>query len=687
MHAQAIENQQQDKIRQKARSTASVFNEVKNHHEMPSIKAYKSNYSNLKRLAIRQTINDQTVYPLFQAKLKIGQTNDTYEQEADRVAEQVVEISKNKVGKVQSKPLVGEITPLIQRQTEKVPPSIGSGVQSLQGGGRPLTESERSFFEPRFGTDFSNVRVHNNRRADFLARSINARAFTFGNNVVFGAGQYSHNTYHGRKLFAHELSHVVQQSVNEQGIQRTPTATEERDWERRNSAGGVEEISDTYIIIYNFAVNSAELKEEHQSALCNFLSRFWRYNTQNHVYINGHTSSSGPERANDALSDNRAGNVFLFMTDPPENFRRLQIDESRVEEVIGHGEQDPWMPDNNQPHLMARNRRVEVRVLRHRTPTEHEDPNRPRCNKKWAFGEFEIEQLRLIPHGRESGFIIEKVEGVLSKNTGDSGSIWQSKEARYVGLGGSYDIYDILVDIISSVLGRVGRLRRAAPAAERALGTFDAVYQIARRLLQELGVELPESPEDWIYERWREPLEQYYTELMGSGDWACKTFCREIQWDNWVTGGNRYDGPNFEFRPVFGRWGIVVFEFEGHALPNLTWTSGVRGWPGGEALVTNNEAIRDYVQRVRDWIERARTILTIIEIIGLEEFVEYIDSADEMLEIIDDALGWLSNPRQTSDWILIGASSLYPPSNVSCTPYGRQVGAYARQVGDDQEDR
>jgi hypothetical protein len=75
-----------------------------------------------------------------------------------------------------------------------------------------LSGPERSFFEPRFGADFSNVRVHNDTQAANVARSVNARAFTYGHNVVFGAGEYSSDTFSGRKLLAHELTHVVQQN-------------------------------------------------------------------------------------------------------------------------------------------------------------------------------------------------------------------------------------------------------------------------------------------------------------------------------------------------------------------------------------------------------------------------------------------------------------------------------------------
>ena len=144
---------------------------------------------------------------------------------------------------LQAKPLVDQITPLVQRQSEEeeekpvqakflqrheeeeehvqakiskessleVSPSFNSGIKSIRGGGQPLPESTRTFFEPRFGADFSGVRLHNNSNANYLARSINARAFTIGKDMVFGKGQYSPETSGGKKLLAHELTHVVQQ--------------------------------------------------------------------------------------------------------------------------------------------------------------------------------------------------------------------------------------------------------------------------------------------------------------------------------------------------------------------------------------------------------------------------------------------------------------------------------------------
>lgn len=85
-------------------------------------------------------------------------------------------------------------------------------IRTLKTRGNPMPESERAFFEPRFGADFSSVRLHNDTHAQHTARSINARAFTLGNDVVFGAGEYAPGSRAGRALLAHELTHVVQQN-------------------------------------------------------------------------------------------------------------------------------------------------------------------------------------------------------------------------------------------------------------------------------------------------------------------------------------------------------------------------------------------------------------------------------------------------------------------------------------------
>lgn len=90
---------------------------------------------------------------------------------------------------------------------------MGASIHALHGGGQPLDLATRAFFEPRFGRDLGQVRVHTGSQAAESARALKARAFTIGQNVVFGAGQHTPNTKEGRRLLAHELTHVVQQSA------------------------------------------------------------------------------------------------------------------------------------------------------------------------------------------------------------------------------------------------------------------------------------------------------------------------------------------------------------------------------------------------------------------------------------------------------------------------------------------
>jgi hypothetical protein len=88
--------------------------------------------------------------------------------------------------------------------------------------GQALPESTRGFFEPRFGQDFSAVRVHHDEEAARSAQSIAARAYTTGRDIVFNQGQYAPDTLSGKQLLAHELTHVIQQEEDGQMIQRWP---------------------------------------------------------------------------------------------------------------------------------------------------------------------------------------------------------------------------------------------------------------------------------------------------------------------------------------------------------------------------------------------------------------------------------------------------------------------------------
>ncbi|HEY7544944.1 MAG TPA: DUF4157 domain-containing protein, partial [Blastocatellia bacterium] len=93
-------------------------------------------------------------------------------------------------------------------QTSVVPPVVS---EVLASPGQPLDTAARAFMEPRFGQDFSQVRVHTGAKADESARSVSALAYTVGRDIVFAEGRYAPATHEGRRLLAHELTHTIQQ--------------------------------------------------------------------------------------------------------------------------------------------------------------------------------------------------------------------------------------------------------------------------------------------------------------------------------------------------------------------------------------------------------------------------------------------------------------------------------------------
>ncbi len=104
-----------------------------------------------------------------------------------------------------------------------VPTSVPPIVEEvLHSPGQPLDRDTRTFMESRFAHDFSRVRVHSNAKATESAKAVNALAYTVGQDVVFGEGRYSPNILSGKRLLAHELTHVVQQAQGATGVSPVP---------------------------------------------------------------------------------------------------------------------------------------------------------------------------------------------------------------------------------------------------------------------------------------------------------------------------------------------------------------------------------------------------------------------------------------------------------------------------------
>ena len=185
--------------------------------------------------------NKQVGLPL-QAKLTISQPGDQYEQEADRVAEQVMRMPSGRISSVSQSPVhiqrmcaacasgKGLCPKCAEEKKQQLQRKEANGSEALEipatvhevigTSGQPLDAATRDFMESRFGHDFSHVRVHTDKRAAESASAINALAYTVGSNVVFGSGRYAPDAIIGQRLLAHELAHVIQQSKNFGGFER-----------------------------------------------------------------------------------------------------------------------------------------------------------------------------------------------------------------------------------------------------------------------------------------------------------------------------------------------------------------------------------------------------------------------------------------------------------------------------------
>ncbi|MBN2007095.1 MAG: DUF4157 domain-containing protein [Anaerolineae bacterium] len=169
----------------------------------------------------------------LQTKLTVSEPGDEYETEADQVAEQVMKMPVSMTpppvdgeGNNGEDPRDSNRPAALNRYVQRAPvqrssddgiggnevdSNVESRIQNMQHGGKPLPETERNFFESRMGVDLSNVNIHNDSEAAATSADLNAQAYTVGSDVAFGAGKYAPGTTAGRRLLAHELTHVVQQ--------------------------------------------------------------------------------------------------------------------------------------------------------------------------------------------------------------------------------------------------------------------------------------------------------------------------------------------------------------------------------------------------------------------------------------------------------------------------------------------
>jgi Domain of unknown function (DUF4157) len=225
-----------------------------NSQQQPDTSHYQAPISNIQDISksVKSSSSSTTTYStnnnnnnnsLFQSKLRISQPGDVYEQEADRVAEKVMSmlsisffysdaqpIRKNETTTTGAKGIDKKCAACETKEQEKIEISrkplsttttnfeasdqVSNEINNARSNsGSPLDANTKEFMESRFGGiyDFSKVKIHTDEAAAKSSNSVNALAYTVGTDIVFGDGQYRPYTYEGRRLLAHELTHVVQQ--------------------------------------------------------------------------------------------------------------------------------------------------------------------------------------------------------------------------------------------------------------------------------------------------------------------------------------------------------------------------------------------------------------------------------------------------------------------------------------------
>jgi hypothetical protein len=214
----------------------------------------------------------------LQCKLTIGQSSDSLEHEADEVARRVMRVPD--AGHSTSAPITitsahrqlrgkcaceDDVThgrcaacnagaPIVPLQRQSAPQLGARGREApgivdhvLRSSAQPLDPITRTFFEERFGHDFSQVRVHTDSTAARSATAIGAHAYTVGSDIVFNAGRFDPSSQHGRELIAHELTHVVQQRGQPKVVSRDEAAPAAGTTTKRiTSADGVRALANRF---------------------------------------------------------------------------------------------------------------------------------------------------------------------------------------------------------------------------------------------------------------------------------------------------------------------------------------------------------------------------------------------------------------------------------------------------------
>ncbi|WP_372756893.1 DUF4157 domain-containing protein [Mariniflexile sp.] len=192
-------------------------------------------------------VGDPFIKPKVQTKLEIGKSDDKYEAEADKMADQVV--NKTGAGEAVQKTESSEEEVAVQKMEEEEAlqtkeeeeaiqskeeeeavqmkedeesiqtkfddkpvkqPSIENNLKNSSTGSK-MDDTIQSEMQQKFGTDFSHIKIHNDGASAAMCQELGAQAFTRGNNIYFNEGKYNPNSAEGKRLLAHELTHTIQQ--------------------------------------------------------------------------------------------------------------------------------------------------------------------------------------------------------------------------------------------------------------------------------------------------------------------------------------------------------------------------------------------------------------------------------------------------------------------------------------------
>lgn len=297
---------------------------------------------------------------LVQAKLRVGAVGDAFEQEADAVAERVGTIPMGHAGSPAMPGVRSAAPPAVQRTcaecakedeeerpVQRTTAAIGGAigpdathhVDAMRGGGQPLSKDVRSHFEAHLGADFGAVRVHTDDRAARAAGSLNARAFTTGADVAFAPGMFLPSTPEGRRLIAHELTHVVQQGAAGQarGFSPAPPSIQRSCGSAAiGTPAGCTSSAAEFHADYPFYRFKSECDEIESAAKTRMIADATAMAAGSEIEVHGYASPGGDATYNQNLSCARALTAKKILTDATPG--GAGIPDAQVVGVFSHGE-------------------------------------------------------------------------------------------------------------------------------------------------------------------------------------------------------------------------------------------------------------------------------------------------------------------------------------------------------------